>query len=521
MAASALLLRPLSGAINGIETVGNKLPHPMYLFVYLFAVIAVLSSILAAFGASVTIPGSTEEIAVRGFFSQEGLLWFMENFVKNFISFPPLATVILMVIAVGVAERTGLINAVIVAVFARAPRWLVPYVVGIIACQAHIMSDVAMIVVPALAALVFLKSGRNPIAGLVGSVACVAAGYSGGMLLGALDSLLVGITEQAITILPGSSAHVSLLMNYFYTSASGLILGVLGGYLIDRVLEPRCPAPVAQSVMGVSVPEQMTASVDTPSDLTLTHPQRRGLVFAGVAISLFLGALLTAWLWPGSPLQGEGGTLVPSPLLSAMILIIFVSFLLAAVVFGVTSHTLTSKDQIPEMMTEAVKTVAPYVVFVFVIAQALALFTWSNVGALLAVNMAAGFQSIGLTGFGAIMVFIILTCILNLLITSGSALWSLLAPVFVPGFMLLGLSPAITQAAFRIGDSVSQPLSPMNAMLLVVLTMLQRYEPDAKLGTLIARNAIFAVPFFVVWTLILALFYFLNLPLGPGASIHL
>lgn len=159
--------------------------------------------------------------------------------------------------------------------------------------------------------------------------------------------------------------------------------------------------------------------------------------------------------------------------------------------------------------------------FVFVIAQALALFTWSNVGTLLAVNMAAAFESIGLTGFGAIMVFVLLACVLNLLITSGSALWSLLAPVFVPGFMLLGMSPAVTQAAFRIGDSVSQPLSPMNAMLLVVLTMLQKYEPDAKLGTLISRNAIFAIPFFVVWTLILAFFYFLDLPLGPGASIHL
>jgi aminobenzoyl-glutamate transport protein len=231
--------------------------------------------------------------------------------------------------------------------------------------------------------------------------------------------------------------------------------------------------------------------------------------------------VVTAWVWPGSPLRGEGGTLVPSPLLSAMVLVLFTGFVLAAVVYGATARTLTTRNQIPEMLTEAVKTAAPYVVFVFVLAQALALFTWSNVGTLLAVNMAACFQSIGLTGFGAVMLFIVLTCALNLVITSGSALWSLLAPVFVPGFMLLGLSPAITQAAFRIGDSVSQPVTPMNALLLVVLTMLQRYEPDAKLGTLLSRNAIFAIPFFVVWTLILAVFYIFDLPLGPGASIHL
>jgi aminobenzoyl-glutamate transport protein len=314
--------------------------------------------------------------------------------------------------------------------------------------------------------------------------------------------------------------HTSLLMNYFYTAASGLILGVLGGFLIDRVLEPRCPAPVLDGAILFTRPEE-TAGSDAPQDVTLTAPQRRGLVATAVALALYAGGLATAWVWPGSPLQGEGGTLVPSPLLSAMVLVIFTGFVLAAVVYGLAARILTTRNQIPEMLTEAVKTAAPYVVFVFVLAQALALFTWSNVGTLLAVNMAAGFQSIGLTGFGAIMLFIVLTCVLNLVITSGSALWSLLAPVFVPGFMLLGLSPAITQAAFRIGDSVSQPVTPMNALLLVVLTMLQRYEPDAKLGTLLSRNAIFAIPFFVVWTLILAVFYIFDLPLGPGASIHL
>lgn len=517
MAKTATAARPFDRVIHGIEVVGNKLPHPMYLFIYLFATIAAVSTVLAALGASVTVPGSDEPVVLRGFFTVDGLLWFLDSFVGNFISFPPLATVILMVIAVGVAERTGLINAAIVAVFARAPRWLVPYVVAVLACQAHVMSDVAMIVVPALAALVFLKAGRNPVAGLVGALACVAAGYSGGALVGALDTLLVGITDQATTILPGIEVHTSLLMNYFYTAASGLVLGVLGGFLIDRVLEPRCPQPSPEILATVRA-----EMADTGSDsMTLTAAQRRGLWAAAAVLVLYLGGLAVAWTWSGSPLQGEGGTLVPSPLLSSMILVIFTAFVLTAVVYGVAARTLTSKDQVPEMMTQAVISVAPYVVFVFVISQALALFTWSNVGTLLAVKLATGFNAIGITGFGALLIFTVLAGALNLLITSGSALWSLLAPVFIPGFMLLGLSPAVTQAAFRIGDSASQPLSPMNALLLVVLAMLQRYEPDARLGTLISRNAIFAIPFFVVWTAILAVFYFFDLPLGPGAGIHL
>lgn len=522
MAVTTLVKRPFDATIRSIEVVGNKLPHPMYLFIYLFLIIAVVSSVLAAFDSSVTIPGTDEAVEVRGFFTGEGLVWFMESFPENFISFPPLVTVVLMVMAVGLAERTGLINAAIVATFARAPRWLVPYAVAIIATQAHVMSDVAMIVVPTLAALVFLKVGRNPIAGFTGALACVAAGYSGGVTIGALDTLLVGITEQATQILPGTEAPTSLLMNYYFTASSALILGVLGGFLIDRVLEPRCPEPSLDSVKEeFTVPEQMQGTVDSTQQMKLKAEERRGLVAAAISLGLFWVGLVTAWVWPGSPLQGEGGTLIPSPLLSSMIVVIFSSFVVAAIAYGIASRYLTSKQQIPEMLVDAVKTAAPYIVLVFVIAQALALFTWSNLGTLLAVNMAASFESLGVTGFWALVVFIIVAMVLNLLITSGSAQWALLAPVFVPGFMLLGLSPAVTQAAYRIGDSVTSPLSPMNAMLLVALTLLHRWEPDAKLGTLISRNAIFVIPFFLVWTIILGVFYFFDLPLGPGAPIHM
>ncbi|MDZ7931740.1 MAG: AbgT family transporter [Rhodococcus sp. (in: high G+C Gram-positive bacteria)] len=504
---------PVDKLISGLERAGNRLPHPMFLFLYLFGIIAVGSSVAQWLGASVLVPGSDEPLVVRGLFSSDGLLWFLDSFVDNFISFPPLATVILIVTAVGVAERTGLINAAIIATFARVPKRLVPYVVAMLSCQAHIMSDVAMVVVPSLAALVFLKLGRNPIAGLVGSLACVAAGYAGGVLLGALDTLYLGISEKATEILPDVEVHTSLLMNYFYTAAAGIALGLLGGLIIDRVLEPRCPAPDLDHLNLVGGEDDQSLNLDPG--------QRRGLVAAGGALLALLVVLGVSWLWPGSPLQGEGGTLVPSPLLSAMVLVIFTAFVLMAVVYGVAAKTLTSKDQLPAMMTDALREVVPYVVFALVISQALALFTWSNVGAYLAVNLAAGLKAVHLTGFLALLLLVLLTCVLNLLITSGSALWSLIAPVFIPSFMLLDLSPAVTQAAFRIGDSVTQPLSPLNPMLILVLAMLQKYEPDAKLGTLIARSALFAAPFLFVWLLLLGMFYGFDLPLGPGASVHM
>lgn len=505
---------PVDKLISGIERVGNRMPHPMFLFLYLFGIIAVASSVASWLGASVVVPGHDGPVVVRGFFSSEGILWFLKTFVDNFIGFPPLATVILIVTAVGVAERTGLINAVIVAIFARVPRRLVPYVVALVSCQAHIMSDVAMVVVPALAALVFLKLGRNPIAGLVGSLACVAAGYAGGVLLGALDTLYLGITEKAAEILPHIAVHTSLLMNYYYTAASGIVLGLLGGLIIDRVLEPRCPQPDLSHL-------DLAGGEDDRESLSLNRAQRRGLITVSIALAIYLGVLGVSWLWPGSPLQGDGGTLVPSPLLSAMVLVIFGAFILMAVVYGVAAKTLTSRDQLPSMMADALHEVAPYVIFALVISQALALFTWSDLGTYLAVKLADALESVHLTGFLALLLLVLLACVLNLLITSGSALWSLIAPVFVPSFMLLGLAPAVTQAAFRIGDSVTQPLSPLNPMLILVLTMLQKYEPGAKLGTLIARSALFAAPFLVVWLLILAIFYKFDLPLGPGASIHL
>ncbi|MFP5020833.1 AbgT family transporter [Pseudonocardia phyllosphaerae] len=498
---------PVDRAIAGVERLGNRLPHPMYLFLYLFALIAVGSTVGAWLGASVVVPGSAEPTVVRGFLSADGVLWLLDSFIDNFIEFPPLATVMLIVVGVGIAERTGLINAAIAALFAHVPRGLVPYAVAVISCQGHVMSDVAMVVIPALAAVVYQKVGRNPIAGLVGSLACVAAGYGGGALVGASDALLFGITEKSMQILPGIPVEASLLMNYFFALTSGVVLGLLGGYILDKVLEPRCPEPVP--------------SDEDDTSLELHAIQRRALVAAAIALLIYVAVLGVAWVWPGSPLQGKGGTLVPSPLLSAMVLILFGAFLISGIAYGVAARSLTSRDQLPSMMAQSLREIAPYIVFALVLAQALALFTWSNVGTFLAVNLASALNAVHLTGLSALIMLVLLTCLLNILITSGSALWALLAPVMVPSFMLIGLSPAVTQAAYRIGDSITQPLSPLNPMLVLVLTMLQRYEPDAKLGTLIARSALFAAPFLVAWIVILSIFYGLDIPVGPGAGIHL
>jgi aminobenzoyl-glutamate transport protein len=495
-------------ALTLVERVGNALPNPIVLFTALFLVLAVVSTTLALAEVRVTVPGTDETKAVTGLFTGEGVRWLTENLVTNFATFPPIAAVLLMIMAVGVAEKAGLLETVMRATLARAPRAVLPYLVALIACQAHMISDVASIVLPPLAAVVFKSAGRHPVAGLIGGFACVGAGYAAGFTIGSLDALYIGITQQAAAVLPAADGlDLNILVNYFFTASSSLVLGLLGGFLISRVLEPR----LGPYEPGEDEPEQL--------DLALTPVQRRGLLFTALVVVLYTGAVLSLWLPAGAPLRGEGGALVPSPLLTGIVPVLFGAFLLAGLTYGFTVKALTGSEGVVGAMSDSVKNMSGYIVLMFVAAQVIALFNWSNVGILLAVKAAAGLDSIGLTGFWALVAFVLLAACLNLFIVSGSALWSLVGPVFVPAFMLLGMSPALSQAAFRIGDSATGIITPMNPYVFLLLALLRRYEPEARLGTLIARLSIFTVPFLAVWLVILGIFYGFDLPLGPGAHI--
>jgi aminobenzoyl-glutamate transport protein len=507
----------LDKVLGGIERAGNKLPHPVLLFLGLFAVLGAVSTVLAAAGATVTVPGDDEVLPVKGLFTGEGVTWLLENFIPNFTGFPSLGTVLLMMAAVGVAEQTGLLETAVRASIGRAPKALLPYLVAFVAAQGHMMSDVAILIIPPLAALVFKGAGRNPIAGLVGGFACVCAGYAAGFSIGALDALYTGITEKAAAVLPGGEdAPTHILVNYFYTATASVILALIGGFLIARVLEPRMPAPVDTAADG----DGAAADGAYQPTLEVTPIQRKGLLLAGLTVLAYAAVVVVCWLLPGSVLRGEGGALVPSPVLTGIVPLLFVAFLLAGIVYGRVTGAVRKAGDVPAMMAESITGMSSYIVLILVIAQVIGVFDWSNVGTLMAVKGAALLESAGLTGFVGLTVFVLLVCLLNLFVTSGSALWSLVAPVFVPAFMLLGLEPAVTQAAFRIGDSATQMITPLNPYVFLMLTILRRYEPDARLGTVLSRLSIFVVPFLLAWLIALAVFYGFDLPLGPGADIR-
>lgn len=496
--------------MNFIERVGNKVPHPFTLFIGLFLVLAVVSTIVSLFNVSVNVPGG-KTLAIRGAFTAEGISHMVGGAVEAFVTFPALGPVLVVALGIGVAQGTGALEALMRVAFRRVPARYVPYVVALVACQGHVFSDSAYVILPVLAAVVFKAVGRNPLAGLIGAYACVGTSYNGGLMLGTLDVSTVGLTQAAANLLPqidGYTIHVA--HNYFFTAANGLILPLVGGFIIDKVLEPRLPKPT-HDPRGDD--EGLLNSV--------TPLQSRALAIAGIATFAWVAALLVAWLIPGSPLQGEEGQLAPSPFVESLSLVLSSVFLVFGLVYARTARIDPKKRGAYPHMVESIRELSGFIVLVFVISQTLALLSWSNLATLMARKFADTAEHLNIDGFWILLLIVVITSFLNLFITSGSSLWSLLSSVFVPAAMLLGLSPAAAQAAFRIGDSVTGALTPMQVFLYFTLVAAQKYRPDIKLGTLITRLIPFAVAFFVVWTGILVVFYIFDLPLGPGAPIHL
>jgi aminobenzoyl-glutamate transport protein len=519
--------RPGIGAriLDGIERAGNRLPDPFALFLLLFAVIAVVSTVMATFEIVVELPDSEEPTRVQGFFSADGIAWLTTSFVTNFIEFPPLGVVLTILLAVGVAQRTGLLAAVIRRSFGRAPRWALPYVVGIVSVAGNIMSDASMVALPPLAAMVFKAAGRHPVAGLLGSFAAVTAGYSCSPFVTSADALLSGITTTAAESVGDIGTPVTPISNYFITATIAVLLGLVSGLLIDRVLEPslnRTGMPTEQATGQSASSIGAGSEPELAMDAELSAAERRGLRWAGTAFLVTVAAVLALALPSGGPMRNEeGGFLPTSPLLSSVVFLVFLALVVPGITYGVAVRKVTGGSDVATMMGGAVKEMSGFIVVAFVMAQFLALFNWSGMSSWLAVTGADLLEKARFTGFGAIVAFVLLAALINLFVISGSAQWALFAAVFVPMFALLGYEPGFIQAAFRIGDSSTNGLSPLNPYMVIILGFLRAYAPNAGLGTVIARALPFGLVFLVLWIAVLAVFFFTGTPVGPGMGIHL
>lgn len=494
----------LRGFLGFVERVGNKLPDPVLLFVLLAGALAVLSAILSGIGLEAQVPGQAAPTPVRNLLSGDGLRFALGSAIDNFVEFPPLGTIIAVLLGIAVADRSGLLPTLLRITVLRAPPRLVTPALMLAGVSGSVASDAAYMVLIPLGAMVFRTLGRSPAVGAVAAFVAVGAGYDASIFLTATDVLLAGITNRAAAIVD-PTVELTALSNYWFSIASAIVVALAAAVVVDKVVEPRLGA----------VDAAPDSPDDSPADLTVSATEVRGLKVAGVTLVVFLALCAVSWLPPGAPLRDpEGGGIIQSPFVEGLAVVLLIGFTAVGVAYGLATGSITRAGDVPAMMRDGMSEVAPLLVLFFVIAQFLAWFSWTGIGQWLAVTGADGLRALGAPAPVLLVLSILLIFLLGLVITSGSAQWSLLAPVMVPMLLLVGIDAAATQAAFRIGDSIANVLTPMSPYFAVTLGFLQQYRRSAGIGTLVSMTLPIAMTMFVVWVVLFVVWIVLRIPLG-------
>lgn len=504
------------GVLDLIERIGNRLPDQLTLFAIFAAVVFVASWLLWKIGLTVTHPTTGASVSVFNLASRDGVQWIFTSVVSNFVGFAPLGTVLVSMIGIGLAERTGLFSALIKSAIAATPlRVLTPAMV-FIGIMSHTAADAGYVLLPPIAAAIYASVGRHPLAGVAAVMAGVGGGFSANLLICALDPLLAGLTQDAARILDKSySVHAAA--NYYFMAASTFVLTLVGWAVTAWVVEPRLGrwSPAAGS----------TAPVEAKLE-PITREEKRGLLFSGVAVALV--ALLVVWLVaPQDGILRSTNPELPSgdvrrfdPFFKSLVPIIMLVFFIPGIVFGLTTRRVRSDKDVARMTSDVMATMGGYVMMAFVAAQFIRWFDKSNLGLILAIEGGATLKSIGLGGAGLMIGFVVLTATINLLISSASAKWTILAPVFVPMFMLVGISPEATQCFYRVGDSVTNIVTPLNVYFPIILAVVRRYTPEAGLGTIISLLLPYSVAYLVIWTIMACVWIGAGWAIGPASPLE-
>ncbi|MFS7382972.1 p-aminobenzoyl-glutamate transporter [Rahnella inusitata] len=494
------------GFLQWVERVGNKIPNPFLLFVYLIAVLMIASAVISWLNVTAVNPSNGEIIHVKNLLSVEGIQWILPNVIKNFSGFTPLGSILALVIGAGLAERVGLLQSLMYKMASKVSARYASYMVIFIAFFSHISSDAALVVMPPLGALIFLAVGRHPVAGLLAAIAGVGCGFTANLLIVTTDVLLSGLsTEAAKAINP--AVQVSVIDNWYFMAASVILLTIVGAVLTDKFVEPRLP------VYRGERNDEMKK---------LTPLQNRGLMASGIAALVFIGLVALLVVPEAAPLRNpKTGGIIPSPFIQGIVPLIILFFFVISVPYGMVTKQIRSASDVPDLLVDPMKSMAGFIVMIFPLSQFVAFFNWSNMGKFMAIGLTDVLENLGMTGIPAFLGLIFLSALLCMFIASGSAIWSILAPIFVPMFMLLGFHPAFAQIVFRVADSSVIPLAPMSPFVPLFLGFLQRYNKEAKLGTYYSLVLPYPIVFFVVWLLMLVGWYLLGLPIGPGVYPHL
>lgn len=505
------VVRPRRSFLSLVERIGNALPDPVFLFFALIAILAILSEIAARTGLSSKHPVSGDAVAAVSVFSAGNLQRFLVEMPTTFTHFHPLGYVLVVMLGAGVAERSGLFGAAMRAAVRRAPAALLTPAVAAVAMLGNLAADAAYVVLIPLAGLLYAAAGRHPLAGIVAAFAGVSGGFSANLLVGQLDALLFGITETAAELLnPAWDANIA--GNWWFIACMFVVFLPVIWIVTDRVVEPRL-GPWT----GGAVPDGHEGRSGT-----LTREERRGLWRAGAA------ALAVAVIWivllvgPGTPLVDEEAAVAQarlSPLYRSLVAGFFILFLACGWAYGAAVGAIRGHRDVVKMMGESMSVLGYYLVLAFAAAHFIALFNWTNLGLILAIEGAEALRSTGAPAPVLLAGIVLLSAAVNLLIGSASAKWALLAPILVPMLMLLHVSPEMTTAAYRVGDSVTNIATPLMVYFPLILSFCQRWQPDYGLGSLLANMLPYSLWLLIAGLALTFAWVALGLPLGPGAEI--
>lgn len=495
-----------SGFLGWVERVGNKIPHPFILFLWLIVIICIISFLCAKAGVKVIDPVKGEEVIAKNLLSKEGITYALNNVIKNFTGFAPLGLVLTMALGIGFAERVGFMSAFMKKTLLGASPKLVTFIIAIIGICGNIASDAAIVIVPAIAAMIFLSLGRNPLAGIALGYAATTAGFSANLIIAGTDGLLAGITNEASKIVNG--IEIPVTANWYFMAFSTVILSVVITWITERIIEPRLGNYTGKKQIG---------------DNKLSPEENKALKKSGIAVLIYLAILVIIAAPKNSFLRNpDTGSLISgSTLMSGIIPLLLILFLVAAIPYGKATGKIKTSGDIPRYMNLAIQDMASFVVLAFIIGQFIAYFNWSNLGYIMAVKGADLLKTAGFTGIPLFISFIILTSFVNLFIGSGSAKWALLAPIFVPMFYLLGYNPALTQMLYRLGDSTTNIISPLFPYFPIILGVFNEYDEESGVGTVLSLMIPYSMIMLGVWAVIGIIWYVLGLPLGPGGGLLL
>ncbi len=505
----------LDRILDTIERVGNRLPDPITLFLGLAIVVVLISWLCSALGAKALNPATNEMVEVKNLFSVYGLQYLWSNVITNFSGFAPLGMVLVAVIGSSVSEKSGFLVALMERFLGGAKGWIVSMVIIFLGINLNIAGDAGFIILPPLSAILYMSIGRSPMLGLYVAFASVAAGFCANILLGLSDALAYGFTEAAAQMIdPNYSASIAI--NWYFLIVSCIILTIAGTILTEKVMVHRFP-----------VTKEELAQYDFDEDAANLSPvQKKGLKVAGIAFLVYLAVVLLLSLpifGETAILAGSDGTITASdaPFTKGIVFTVTLALMIPGIAYGVAIGKYKNDKDVWADISQGFSEMGNYIFMCYIISIFTNIFSVSNLGTVLAITGANGLQSIGFEGIPLMIGLIIVACFVNLFIGSASAKWAILAPVFVPMMMLMGYDPAITQAVYRIGDSITNPLSPLFTYMPVILGYARKYDHKAGLGSVIANMIPFSVTFAIVWIIQVIVWVSLNLPLGPGGGIYL